>query len=1210
MNFMSIRPRKSNLISYFAFVFAWILIQCMYASDPSKPQKSGDNEEQATQVVYEIIDSESNLRQGPGGGFKVIRKSQKGETGICLEIKNGWKKLQLSDGSIVWIHEQNLKICKIDGKQKKLDEKSNEALSEVQKLDNEAEKLYANCEYDKALALRERALAIREKTLGALHPDVAKNLLEIAGCYLYKEEGLFEYDNEANAKALPFKERALAIYQKALGDEHFDTIEALRWVHESYWHIGEYAKSLSLLESLVAIKEKKFGFDSDAVRFEMGDLVDYYQDIHNYARALYFLERLEKIGGPLGDWDPAYELKSKASLYSKMGDHAKALTLLERALAISKKEHGLEGSPSILNDLGHTYSNMGDYAKALVLHERALAINEKELEPQHRGTIENLRFVADTYSKMGEHNKALSLHERALEIAEKEFGKNIDAEYFLCLADTYSAMGDFTKAHQLRVRALPYILFRYFYDFSIKLPLKAKDLEAIEKGGDPDIAMKLLRIADSYLRINDYTECLQIQESALAILEKVLGVQHPNTATCLSGLANTYFKIGEYAKALPLQLRALEIREKVFGMQHPETANSLNDLANIYSMLGDYSKALPMQEQAFTIREKGLGLQHPKTAASLSCLADNYYRAENLNMSRMHASKAIAGIHRQLQTILSLDERTRLSWQRENLSYWYACVLRADPLAELSLRWKGVVLDSLLEDRTLTMAADKDPEGAALLDEMRMLRGKLAKVAIEKDSDAEVASIEKRIGQIQVSMAKRAHIGGRVRSSVDMTIDAVVPALAEGSLLVDFIRFSDPKLKGDEAACYGAIMTGGDASPRFVRIDGAVAIDLAVDDLRSAIVQSNEKMVEEKTAFLSEKIWKPLSAQIPQNTKQLIICPEAKLNFLSFSALLDQDGHFIAEKYPIAYVGSARDLARKSSSKFSKNLAIYAAPVFDAKGSHAASKDNIAMRSAEADVFGAINLPPLPGTEAEAKTIQSIANDVAWSVKVVTGHEATEASVRASKDHAVLHLATHGFYLNSFALNAPADTRGMSVIGNTENVAKQDRGVDPMRASGVALTGATQTLKQWSQRKAPDSETDGILTADEVASLNLDGTWLVTLSACETGVGEARNGEGVFGLRRAFMMAGAENLLMTLWPVSDNTTAEIMASFYKEALSSRDAIGSLAKVQRDWLVKLRKEKGLLVAVRDAAPFAMVTMTAPTHPPVTFSTMNAPVKASK
>jgi CHAT domain-containing protein len=125
---------------------------------------------------------------------------------------------------------------------------------------------------------------------------------------------------------------------------------------------------------------------------------------------------------------------------------------------------------------------------------------------------------------------------------------------------------------------------------------------------------------------------------------------------------------------------------------------------------------------------------------------------------------------------------------------------------------------------------------------------------------------------------------------------------------------------------------------------------------------------------------------------------------------------------------------------------------------------------------------------------------------------------------------------------------------------------------------------------------------------------MVVLSACETGVGEARSGEGVFGLRRAFMIAGAENLLMTLWPVADDTTAQIMADFYKEAFATGDAAGSLAKVQRDWLVKLRQERGLLAAIREAGPFAMVVMTAPsvksfTQAEVSTPESKTPVKSS-
>ena len=138
---------------------------------------------------------------------------------------------------------------------------------------------------------------------------------------------------------------------------------------------------------------------------------------------------------------------------------------------------------------------------------------------------------------------------------------------------------------------------------------------------------------------------------------------------------------------------------------------------------------------------------------------------------------------------------------------------------------------------------------------------------------------------------------------------------------------------------------------------------------------------------------------------------------------------------------------------------------------------------------------------------------------------------------------------------------------------------NPMYRSGLALAGAQRTLQAWSRGEVPPTENDGILTAEEVGGLKLNGTWLVALSACETGGGEARSGEGVMGLRRGFVQAGAQNLLMTLWPISDDTTVRIMLDFYEAAFKSGNAPQALADVQRDWLVKLRKERGLL----DACP---------------------------
>src|SRR5271166_606778 len=141
---------------------------------------------------------------------------------------------------------------------------------------------------------------------------------------------------------------------------------------------------------------------------------------------------------------------------------------------------------------------------------------------------------------------------------------------------------------------------------------------------------------------------------------------------------------------------------------------------------------------------------------------------------------------------------------------------------------------------------------------------------------------------------------------------------------------------------------------------------------------------------------------------------------------------------------------------------------------------------------------------------------------------------------------------------------------------------NPMHRSGLALAGAQTTIEAWKHEEVPPVENDGILTAEDVSTLDLQGTWLVTLSACDTGSGEAR--EGVMGLRRGFIQAGAQNLLMTLWPISDEVTVRIMSDFYEAAHNSGNAPEALAQVQRNWLVKLRTDKGLAQAVNLAGPF--------------------------
>jgi CHAT domain-containing protein len=181
----------------------------------------------------------------------------------------------------------------------------------------------------------------------------------------------------------------------------------------------------------------------------------------------------------------------------------------------------------------------------------------------------------------------------------------------------------------------------------------------------------------------------------------------------------------------------------------------------------------------------------------------------------------------------------------------------------------------------------------------------------------------------------------------------------------------------------------------------------------------------------------------------------------------------------------------------------------------------------------------------------------------------------------VLHLATHGFFLPEMELQVE---RGRMLVNRPDR--ELSRMTHPMHRSGLALAGAQRTMESWAQGNFPPFNRDGVLMAEEVGLLKLEGTWLVTLSACETGTGESRSGEGVLGLRRGFVQAGAENLLMTLWAVNDEATMQFMLEFYDRALESRNPAEALGAVQREWLVRVRGEKGLVAAVNLAGPFIL------------------------
>ena len=193
--------------------------------------------------------------------------------------------------------------------------------------------------------------------------------------------------------------------------------------------------------------------------------------------------------------------------------------------------------------------------------------------------------------------------------------------------------------------------------------------------------------------------------------------------------------------------------------------------------------------------------------------------------------------------------------------------------------------------------------------------------------------------------------------------------------------------------------------------------------------------------------------------------------------------------------------------------------------------------------------------------------------------------MRAVRAPHILHLATHGFFLPETVVGMSRPTE--SVFNADPDGLQTDSALrNPMHRSGIALAGAQATLDAWKRGEIPPTDKDGIISAEEVGGLDLTSTWLVALSACDTGMGKLRAGEGVMGLRRGFIQAGAQNLLMTLWPVLDRTTGEFMLEFYSSVQKSGNPSEAIASVQRDWLVALRKKQRVLVAVVVAGPFIL------------------------
>ncbi|MCA9013645.1 MAG: CHAT domain-containing protein, partial [Planctomycetaceae bacterium] len=822
-----------------------------------------------------------------------------------------------------------------------------------------------------------------------------------------------------------------------------------------------------------------------------------------------------------------------------------AMDRVQRAIAIREKLLGAEHSETAnsLNTLAVLHNIQGNYATAEPLHSRALKIREKTLGPDHPDTAQSLNNLASVYRKLGNDAAAEPLYLRALKIREKQHGPN-----------------------------------------------------------HPKTAITINSLAILYQKQRNFSAAIPLYERALKINEETLGTDHPTTAITLNNLAALYQDQKNYAAALPLYERALAIREKKLGADHPDIAQGLNNIALLHKDLGNNDAAEPLYRRSLAIREQTLGENHPGTATALNNIAallEAAGKAADASHFMDRARRAIR--HHVVRVLPFLSEQEQSLFLNANYARDLHMALslglansQVPALTDFSASWminaKGVTQEALAQ-RNLLSRDISDPKLKPIVEQLLQVRTELGKLAMSAAGAKNAAARQQQIAKLtveeqQLSRQLSSSVAGTASALTDwMELTQVKKELAGNAVLIDIARFQifDFTATGEadvwQPAHYAAWITRGPAANHSTLIDlgNAKEIDTLVETVRRSLQNAGEQIrtdgeetaaaaIQKDLHALADRIWQPLTAEL-QDVSEIILSPDGALWLAPWNALpiANETDELLIEKYTLRLTVSGRDLVTKPGKYAAQSPVILANPHFNQPSDEKRSAieaifkellpspDTTRSFSAKSQL-GTVS--PLPNTGVEAISIQPHLEKYAGqSAKLYQERYALERVAKALQRPRVATFATHGFFLPT--QETEIAERDPFATNETRSAALDTSGnpiENPLLRCGLLLSGCNN-------RDSVVGDDDGILTGLEIVGIDFRGTELVVLSACETGIGEVKNGEGVAGLRQAFQLAGAQSVVASLWQVPDSDSAVIMSDFFANLASGQSRAEALRNAQ-------------------------------------------------
>jgi tetratricopeptide (TPR) repeat protein/CHAT domain-containing protein len=1053
--------------------------------------------------------------------------------------------------------------------------------------------------YDKAEPLYMQALNLRQHLLGNEHPDVALTLNNLGA--LYYEQGRY-------SKAEPLLKQSLNLARRLLGDKHPDVVLTLNNLATLYWAQGRYTEAELLYKQVLELWQYQQGDKHPDIVLCLNNLALLYKKQGRYTEAeLLSKQALDLVQHLWGNEHPyvALCLNNLALLYNKQGRYTEAESLLKQALYLDRHRLGDEhrNVANSLNNLAGLYHDQGRYSEAEPLYEQSLHLRRHLLGDEHHDVAESLNNLAGLYHDQGRYSEAEPLYKQALHLRRHLLGDEHHdvAESLNNLAVFYCNQGRYGEAEPLYEQALH--LRRHLL-------------------GDEhcDVAQSLNNLAGLYHNQGRFSEAEFLYGQALHLWRHLLGDEHPNVALGLNNLASLYQYQGRYSEAEPLLKQALHKRQQQWGDKHPDVALSLNNLALLYQEQGRYREAKPLYEQALELGRRLLGNQHPFVALSLENLAILLAATNRPTEALAHRLQATQIEDRLIsQVFATSSEHDRLAYLqtiRANFDIFLSLVLEY-----LSHSAKAVqaALDLIVRRKALTAAALAAQNQALysgryphLIDQFQQLRSlsdRIIHLTFSPPSLDQLTIYQQHLAQLQ---AEYNDLQRQLASQVpeiqlqEQSIDcrAVALELPEGTTLVEFVCF--------HVFDFNAILARGEAQWQPVRylafvlpakqpdqvqmidlgevepIDRLIQIfrqslsldgnnlgnrlDMGGDDDDSEFLQYNPAAGIELRQVLFDPIRPYLS-----ESKHLLLSLDGGLNLVPFQILpTDETGQqLLMDEYTISYLSTGRDILRSKIQTTRPAVAplVIADPDFNLKGEESAEATTTNPTQLLNTLAG-VHFERAPGTrflgEGVAKMLQ---------VSPYLGKEALESHLTTGECPNILLIATHGVFLPDSPHSPPQPplSRGEQdwFSFNRLSGIKVE---NPMLRSGLALAGANTWL---SGDSLPKEAGKGFLFAQDVAALDLWATELTVLSACNTAIGDIKIGEGVFGLRRAFAVAGAKTLVMSLWSVPDRATALLIERFFtnlRQGLGRADALQDAQNYIRTITVKELQQSPLGLSV--------------------------------